>query len=137
MTRTSHFTLLRRTFVVWLAVWIAVFGALAPTVSHAVAWSQGGAAPWTEVCTDAGMRWVDPTTGQTSKDSPDGQESAPSLVHCPFCLLLTDRVAPAPHVLVHLFAMSGEQEAPTIRQVLLFLTFFAHTPPPRGPPAFS
>ena len=137
MAFTSTFNSLRRTLVVWLAVWTAVFGALGPTVSHAVAGSQEGGAPWTEVCTDAGMRWVDPTTGQTSTDSPDGQESSPSLVHCPFCLLFTDRVAPAPHALVHLFAMSGEQEAPTIRQVFLFLTYFAPTPPPRGPPELS
>ena len=131
------FTPLRRPWAVWLAVWIAVLGALAPTVSHAVAWSQGGAAPWVEVCTDSGMRWVDSSTGQHSTDSPDGQESAPSLVHCPFCLLLTDRVAPAPQAWVHLFAVSGEQEAPAIRQVFLFFTHFAPTPPPRGPPAVS
>lgn len=132
-----HTTLLRRPWAVWLAVLIAVFGALAPTVSHALARSQGGVVLWVEVCTDTGMRWVDGNTGLSSTDSPDGPESAPSLVHCPFCLLLTDRVAPAPHALVHLFAVSGEAEVPTIRQVFLFFTHFAPTPPPRGPPAVS
>ena len=75
MAFTPTFNSFRRTLVVWLAVWTAVFGALAPTVSHAVAWSQGGAAPLTEVCTDAGMRWVDSSTGQTSMDSPDVHEA--------------------------------------------------------------
>lgn len=132
-----HFSLLRRPWAVWLAVLMALLGALAPTVSHAVTWSQGGAAPWVEVCTDTGMRWVDSHTGQNSTDSPDGPTTAPSGVHCPFCLLLTDRVAPAPQAWVHLFAVLGEQEAPAIRQVFLFFTPIAPTPPPRGPPAVS
>ena len=134
MTLTSHFTLLRRTFVVWLAVWIAVFGALAPTVSHAVAWSQGGAAPWTEVCTDAGMRWVDPTTGEASKDAPDGQEAAPSLVHCPFCLLAVDRVLPTLQAGHHLFTDRDDFAVPAAWQAVFFSTYVALRPPPRGPP---
>jgi hypothetical protein len=135
--------------VAWLGVLLLVFGALAPTLSHALVWSQGGTSPWIEVCTSAGMRWVllappqdagsrisvatvDP---RMSTDSPDGQESAPTLDHCPFCLLFTDRVAPASHALVHLFAVIGEPEAPTLRQAFFFLINFAPTPPPRGPPA--
>ena len=122
------FTPLRRPWAVWLAVWLAVLGALAPTVSHAVVGAQGAAPPWVEVCTDAGMRRMDNNTGQGS---------APSGVHCPFCLLATDRGAPAPQAWVHLFAVSGELEAPTVRQAFFFITPLAPTPPPRGPPVFS
>lgn len=148
MTLSLHFALLRRHFAVWLAVWIAVFGALAPTVSHALVWAQGDHSAWTEICTSTGQRWVklalvqndapqstDATAIQIQSDSPDGQESAFSLDHCPFCLLSTDRVAPPPHVLVHLFAVSGGFKVPTVRQAFLFVPHFALTPPPRGPPA--
>ena len=131
-----HTTLLRRPWAVWLAVLITLFGTLAPTMSHALAQPRDGNGAWTEVCTSTGTRWV-ATPNVLSIETPDGPESAPSLVHCPFCLLLTDRVAPAPHALVHLFAVSGEAEVPTIRQVFLFFTHFAPTPPPRGPPAVS
>jgi hypothetical protein len=134
MTLTSHFTLLRRTFVVWLAVWIAVFGALAPTVSHAVAWSQQGASPWVGVCTDAGMRWVDVTAGEAFKDAPDGQEAAPSLVHCPFCLLAVDRVLPALQAGHHLFTDRDDFAVPAAWQAVFFSTYVALRPPPRGPP---
>jgi hypothetical protein len=77
---------------------------------------------------------VDP---RISMGSPDGQESIPSLAHCPFCLLFTDRAAPPPNALLHLFAVFSEPEAPTLRQAFFFLTHFAFTPPPRGPPVFS
>jgi|SRR5450830_697823 len=149
MTLQLHLVPPRRSFAVWLAVLIAVFGALAPTLSHALVWSQGGTSAWTEVCTSTGTRWVllaptqnaAPQTAVPSAplfltDSPDGQESAVSLDHCPFCLLSTDRVAPPPHSLLHLFSVSGEFEAPTVRQVFLFIPLFALTPPPRGPPVY-
>ena len=130
MLRKPLNTTLHRRLAVWLLVLITVFGALAPTLSHALVWTQGGNAAWTEICTTSGMRWVKlgaapndaPTdalqsTGSSSiasavqiqiqTGSPDGPESVLSLDHCPFCLLLTDRVAPPPHALVHLFAVSG------------------------------
>ena len=126
MIPTLHFALLRRNFAVWLAVWIAVFGALAPTVSHALVWAKGGHTAWNEVCTSTGI--------QIQTDSPDGPESALSLDHCPFCLLSTDRVAPPPHALVHLFVVSGGFKVAAVRQAFLFFPHFALTPPPRGPP---
>jgi hypothetical protein len=134
MSPILHFALLRRSFVVWLAVLLAVFAALAPTLSHALVWSQGAGAPAVQLCASEGMRWV---ASPISTDPHDGQESAAPLNHCPFCLLSTDRVAPASHALLHLFAVIGDPEAPTIRQAFFFLTQFALTPPPRGPPAVS
>ena len=150
MLLNQHFAQLRRPLAVWLAVLIAVFGALAPTLSHALVWSQGPNTAWTEICTPTGMRWVKldaahketsqatgaaATQTQTQTHSPEPQESAFSLDHCPFCLLSTDRAAPAPHALVHLFAVSGAIKVSTVRQAFLFIPHFALTPPPRGPPA--
>lgn len=144
-----HFALLRRPLAVWLAVLIALFGALAPTLSHALVMARGGTSAWTEVCTSTGTRWVmldesqnttHPITSSAtliSTASPDGQEAAFSLDHCPFCLLCTDRVVPPPNALLHLFSVLGDSGAPTIRQVFLYpSTDFSITPPPRGPPAF-
>jgi hypothetical protein len=134
MSGSPKLASLRRPLAVWLALLIALFGAVAPTVSHAVALQRGDAAGWTENCTRSGPRWV---ALNISADSPDGQESASAVEHCPFCLLFTDRVLPAPHSLVHLFFVSGEPQAPTVRQAFFFFTHFALAPPPRGPPAFS
>lgn len=131
MPPLPYFAQLRRPLVVWLTLLIALFGAAAPTLSHAVALARGDTPGWTEVCTSSGPRWI---ALAMAADSPDGQESAPTLVHCPFCLLSTDPVLPAPHSLVHLFLVSGEPEAPTVRQAFFFFTHFALAPPPRGPP---
>ncbi len=134
MIHTPRFDPLRRTLVVWLAVWIAVFGALAPTVSHAVARSQADASPWVGVCTDAGMRWVDVTTGQIQTEAPDGQEAEPSLVHCPFCLLAMDRVLPTLQAGHHLITDRDDPVVPATWQAVFFSTYVALRPPPRGPP---
>lgn len=70
--------------------------ALAPTLSHAL---QGrGAAPWAEVCTAQGMRWVDASGALAG--TPDGAHTAPAQVfeHCPWCNLHAGDAAlpPAP-----------------------------------------
>ena len=133
MPRALHFAARRRPWALWLAVLLVLFGALAPTVSHALVLVRGEVSSLVEICTVTGPRWAVPVPN-TVVDSPDGQESIPTLVHCPFCLLATDRVVPAPDVLVHLFAVLGEHQAPTIGQAFFFSPPFALTPPPRGPP---
>ena len=153
MFLTLHFALLRRPLAVWLAVLIALFGALAPTLSHALVLARGGTSAWTEVCTSTGTRWVllgptqnaapppgdavasvDDDPPQTSAASPQPPQAALSLDHCPFCLLAADRFAPPPHTGVPLFAMTGEAEVPTIRLTFYVPEPLALTPPSRGPP---
>ena len=120
-----------RPWALWLAVLIAVFGALAPTLSHALVLARGAASPMQEICTSTGPGWV---AMHIPTDASDEQESAPSLEHCPFCLLSSDRAAPAPDALLHLFAVSGAVERPALRQAVFAVIPFALTPPPRGPP---
>jgi len=120
-----------RPWALWLAVLIAVFGALAPTLSHALVLARGTVLPLQEVCTSAGPGWV---ALHIPTQAPDGQESTPSLEHCPFCLLSSDRAAPAPDALLHLFAVSGAFDLPALRQAVFPVIPFALTPPPRGPP---
>ncbi len=128
MSSKLHFALLRLPLAVWLAVLIAVFSALAPTLSHALV--RSGASAGTEICTSTGPRWL-ATNGPT--ESPGGQESVLSLDHCPFCRLATEGAAPPPAV-AHLFVVPGEPLAPPLRPAVVFFTDVALTPPPRGPP---
>lgn len=125
---------LRCPWAVWLAVLIALVGALAPTVSHALAWDRGGAlgAAGYGICTSPGSEI------EVSTDSPPGQESAlPSLDHCPFCLSFTDRAVPAPAPWVHLFVPLGDLQALSIWQAFFYVKPLALAPPPRGPPCTS
>lgn len=120
----------------WLALLLAVFGALAPAVSQALAVTRSGA-PMMVICTSSEARQAANPAIFSSTDSPDGQPSAPALVHCPFCLLLADHVAPTPPFAAHFLAVPVLSEKPAARFVFVFFPRFAFTPPPRGPPAFS
>ena len=127
-------TALRRRLALWLLVLATAFGALAPTLSHALVLARGESAPMQAVCTSAGMSWA---ANAAAPDSPGGQESAPSLKSCPFFLLALDRAAPPPHPSVLIFLVPGANESPTIRQTFFYVTPFALTPPLRGPPDLS
>lgn len=124
---------MRRTVQVWLALMLFVFAALAPTVSHALVVS-GAAGYDTEICSANSPRSVQ---FSSNPDSSNGQESGSSLSHCPFCLLSIDRVAPAPHPLVHLFDVLGDTPEPTIEQAFFYSEYFFVGAPPRGPPSLA
>jgi len=126
----------------WLAVALMLLGALAPTVSRALA-SRAAAAPSAiEVCTSEGPRWLDvvstapsdPATSGTT--APQGPGVVPSLDHCPFCLLVAERLGPPPAASMHFFnAESGL--APPDAQALFFATVIPAAALPRGPPVAS
>jgi hypothetical protein len=129
MNHATHFALLRRPLAVWLALLIALLGAIAPTLSHGLV--RAGDVPLVEVCTSLGPRWV---ALPDSPDSSDGQGSALHIEHCPFCLSATHSMAPPPHVSLHDFGVLGEPVVPTLGQAFLFIAQTALVPPPRGPP---
>ena len=122
---TPYRTVLHRPWAVWLAVLIAVFGALAPTVSHALA--QGVAPAMMDIC-------VSGDSAAMPADAPSGSQSAPSLDHCPFCLHAADRVGVLPQPLLTPLLVPGDNPQPVVQPVFFFSTYLAHAPPPRGPP---
>lgn len=132
----------------WLAVAVSLLGALAPTVSRALA-APGSRALAIEVCTSEGPRWrlaepvveVTAAPAETDPNSqsavvPDGRAAALTLDHCPFCLLVAERLGPPPAASVHFFnAESGL--VPPDAQALFFLSVPPRTSLPRGPPTRS
>lgn len=80
-------TRLHRRFTAWVALAALVLGALAPTVSQAMA-TSGDRADWLQVCSVSGMVWVQADTGEVRDQLPDG--GAPisdASQHCPWCTL--------------------------------------------------
>jgi hypothetical protein len=137
MKTTPLRTLLHRPWAVWLAVLIAVLGAIAPTVSHALVLARGTASAGMEVCTNQGPRWIVATDTQTAdSDSAPQPGSIFSLAHCPFCLQPTDRVALINDPLPHPFLVQDGQRKPSVWQVFFYATKHTVNPPPRGPPGF-
>lgn len=81
---------------------IAVFGALAPTVSRVLALVRSDAPPaLLEICTSSGPRWVTGAAPGGQADTQDPQAPAQALAHCPFCLLLAEPVLPTPPFSLH------------------------------------
>jgi hypothetical protein len=124
-----------RPWAVWFALCIATVMALAPTLSHALAWSQGSGGRYMEICTATGTRLVPVDSATVSADSPAGQESVLSLSHCPFCLHATHSLALPPYVSLPAFAGLGEPVVPALGLATLHITQPVCVPPPRGPPA--
>lgn len=88
-----------RPWAAWLVLLVALFWALAPTVSHALVFAKLGSNALInggEICTTQGPRVLalqgdaaDPLADPTPR-----QESARTLDHCPFCLHAADYAAP-------------------------------------------
>jgi hypothetical protein len=131
-------------WTVWIALAAMLLGALAPMVSHALARARVDASFMQAVCTGGGTRWVptepvsvaatpDQGVASLSTDAPAGQGSVPNLDHCPFCLLIADRLGPLPAASMHFFNAESGLALPDAQAL-----FFASRPPvtllPRGPP---
>jgi hypothetical protein len=131
------YALRHRPLGLWLALLLAVFGALAPVVSQALALTRSAGMPMMAICTSNAPPASADAALVSAANSPEEQESAPALAHCPFCLLLADHALPPPPLAGHFLAVPLLPEKPAARFVFVFFTRFALTPPPRGPPAFS
>jgi hypothetical protein len=136
MTRSPHCNTLHRPWAVWLAVLIAVLGAIAPTVTHALMLATGQSPQGVEICTTEGTRWVTADAAASSDDSNPEPGSVVPPAHCPFCLQPTDRVALINVPLTYPFLVQdGESESP-VWQVFFYSVERTLTPPSRGPPGF-
>lgn len=157
---STTLTLPRARWVLWLAVWLALLGALAPTVSHALQWARGGAtARLVEICTSAGPRWMALPTGLVGESAATTQASltgdaalrgitsaaptdtggsgAPAVLeHCPFCLLMADRLALPSASNPVFFAAPGQAVKPQPPCVSDLPAQYLAAAQPRGPPAF-
>ena len=131
MNLDYRLALLRRPLAVWLALLIAVLGAMMPTLSRAMFAANAGTKPGFVVCTQTGPRWV---ALADAPESPAERDSALNIEHCPFCMHATHGLAPPPNVSLHDFGVLGEPVVPVLGQAFLFIYQPASMPPPRGPP---
>jgi hypothetical protein len=123
----------RPSWVLWLALWLALFGALAPTVSHALNWAHGDRQPLVEICTNAGPRQMALST--PSDAVPSDPAGAVVLDHCPFCLLMADRLTPPSQPQALFFAAPGPAVVPDCHPPSHLPARIIAAAHPRGPPA--
>jgi hypothetical protein len=127
----------RHLWVVWLAVLVAVLGAIAPTVSHALVFANGLTQQGFEICTSQGSRWVIADPDGSTDNSDPMQLPAATLDHCPFCLQSTDRVAWINEPLTYPFLVQDGEREPPVWQAFFYSATHGFKPPPRGPPDLS
>jgi len=127
------------------ALAVMLLGALAPAVSHALAWTRAGtAAPsLRDICMagDPRVRAIGAVSTASLLESSGtksvgGQTPAAFPEHCPFCLLVAERLGPPPAALVHFFNADHGLAWPDT-QALLHGSVFHRIALPRGPPVVS
>jgi hypothetical protein len=133
--------------LVWLAVWLALFAALAPTVSYAFhAAASRDAADLHAVCSGAYVAatpnvaptapvWLQAKAPQS--DNTDAPLTADTGSHCQRCLLSIERLVTLTSSELG-FAVQPETYAEPVAPPPQFVkSFLELNPPPRGPPALS
>ena len=126
-----------RPWALWFALFVAWVGAIVPTVSHALAWSQGGTPDYLAICSAAGPGAAKADTPNVGDPSGKGQSAAGAMLHCPFCLHASDRFAPPPEPIACGLLLHDQPHNPITWQARPFsLPRYARSSP-RGPPSFS
>ncbi|MDZ7937773.1 MAG: DUF2946 family protein [Rhodoferax sp.] len=122
--------------VVWLAVVLVLFLALAPTVVRATASSRVDAVALLDICTGNRVlpQGFDAASVPGVSEQPEGDVAVVHVSHCPFCRLASETDLPPPaQVIALVVAQPPDLPRPPERQAL-------PTPPdfmaatPRGPP---
>lgn len=130
--------------ILQLTLAVMLLGALAPTVSRALAAGRHGPVPGADICSISSPVLPGLTSpAATSPAGPavadtqaDGHAPVPVLDHCPFCLLVAQRLGPPPASSVHFFNADSGLAQPDA-QASFFQTFTFRSTPARGPPAVS
>lgn len=75
-------TRITRRVVAWIACFMMLFGALAPSISQAMSAARGET--WAEICSVAGVKFIKAEAGKDDPGAPLKQQSMQA-EHCPFC----------------------------------------------------
>lgn len=131
-------SLARRRVVSWIACFAIALNALAPSVSQAIA-AYTGQTGWTQICSLAGLRWVQIAEDDLANSQEDGAPGQQQLQtqQCPFCGLHAGSVALLPPTFASIEVVTGFDAHPTLFYAAprpLFQWASAH---PRAPPLAS
>jgi hypothetical protein len=124
-----------RKFIAWVACAAILLGSLAPTISHAMAKVQGKDAPWAQICSTSGLKYIPLDLGQNSQGS-DTPESM-TMNHCAYCLAHAGSFAIFADIHSPLMAVKLHNEYPPLFYHSPRKSFVWAPSNPRGPPSFS
>jgi hypothetical protein len=128
---------LRRPRALWFAVLVAVFFAIAPTLSHSLAFAGKHSDNNFEICSAQKVVAATPVDDSSSTDSASEQDSGATQQHCPFCLHSPERLASVSNPLPCLLVATDSPQTVAAAPVYFFKKIFALWLEPRGPPTLG
>ena len=127
-------TLFTRRFAAWIACFALLLAALAPSISQAVANAkQESGSGWAEICSVAGIRFVQVDAGATDDGKSAGK--AMQMEHCAFCSTHAGSVGLPPSPIMPLPVASGTAIFPALYYQSPAQLFIWSTAQSRAPPA--
>eukprot|EP01133_Synstelium_polycarpum_P018852 gene18852-22552_t len=127
-------TLFTRRFAAWIACFAILLAALAPSISQAVANAkQESGSGWAEICSVAGIRFVQVAAGATDDGKSAGK--AMQMEHCAFCSTHAGSVGLPPSPIMPLPVASGTAIFPALYYQSPAPLFIWSTAQSRAPPA--
>lgn len=127
-------TLFTRRFAAWIACFAILLAALAPSISQAVANAkQESGSGWAEICSVAGIRFVQVAADATDDDKSAGK--AMQMEHCAFCSTHAGSVGLPPSPIMPLPVASGTAIFPALYYQSPAPLFIWSTAQSRAPPA--
>jgi hypothetical protein len=130
-----------RQLISWLACMAIVLNALAPAVSHAMAKIQGDSAPWEQICSVSGIKFVPmafgPSTSTQQADQKGDNTQPMSMQHFPYCLVHAGSIAVLTEYGFDLYQADLSYSLPELFYQSPRPLFVWAASSPRAPPTFS
>ena len=125
---------LTRRCAAWIACFAILLAALAPSISQAIANAkQQSGSGWAEICSVAGIRFVQVDDGASDGGKSDGK--AMQMEHCAFCSTHAGSVGLPPSPVLPLLVASGTAIFPALYYQSPAPLFIWSTAQSRAPPA--
>jgi len=132
-----------RRLVSWLACMAIMLNALAPAISHAVESLHDKSAPWEQICSVSGTKFVPldfgSLTNKQAADSKNGGGTKPMapMQHCPYCLAHAGSIAILTDHGFVLTQAGSSYSLPELFYQSPRTLFVWAASSPRAPPSFS
>jgi hypothetical protein len=125
-----------RRFIAWLACAAIFLNSLAPAISHAMAKIKGQVAPWAQICTTSGTKYIPLDLGVRSQEN-DQQPQPMAMEHCAYCLSHAGSFAIFTDVPSQFLKVSLQYTYPPLFYQSPSRSFVWVPASPRGPPDIS
>ncbi len=127
----------RRCLSIWIACFAILLNALAPSISHAFAATQGRSPALIEICSVAGTHYIAPGDDANLSRPVEKNHTAEASAHCPFCLTHAGSDALPPPVMPDFHPADFYSTMPRLFYQASRPLLIWSAARPRGPPALS